>query len=116
MNLISKGVEWFEARRQRHCVETVTIKTASSELTVLASVVEPESEVNATGVKVRANTYVFLINHATIASLDISRGVRIFRKGQMYEVVIERNLLTDFNDPDNKVIALQTQLRPYVIN
>jgi len=116
MNMISEGIEWFEQRRQQRVVEPVTIRTAEASLSVLASVIEPESETTGQGLKVRANLYVFLVNHATIASLEISRGVQILRKGKLYEVVIERGLLTDFNDPDNKTIALQAQLRPYAPN
>ena len=114
MNILSEGIAWFENERKKHVVEPITIRTAEGEVSVLASVIAPESEVNATGVKVRADMYVFLVNAATISSVKISRGVQILRKGKMYEVIIERNQISDFNDPDNKVVAIQAQLRPYV--
>lgn len=113
MNIFDEGIAWFNKERQANAVEFVTLKTAFVEINVLASVIEPESEVNGQGLKVSSDKYVFLIDEAYLAGIDLQRGVHLMRKkeaGVLYEVINDKPI-ADYNDPNNTTRALAAQKR-----
>jgi hypothetical protein len=94
-------------------IESVLIRTATTERVLGASVVEPESLVSSQGLRVQSNLYYFIVVSEDLTGLEIARGVHIIRRGRLYEVVIDSKILKDFNDPNNKDTAIAAQLRPY---
>jgi hypothetical protein len=117
-NLIEEALSWFEGKRAgrvggKTLVETVVVKTATKERTVRATVLEPESLVNGQELKVRTDKFIFLIKSTYLEGLDIKRGIRFFRKGRMYEAIIDAKTLDDFNDPNLITKSIAAQLRPY---
>lgn len=89
--------------------EPVVIIHAAGSLSVNASVIEPASEVNSAGVRVRSNVFLFIFNTVDIASITIQRGLRISRtgSGEVYEVVIDRDRPQYYNDPNKNETVVQ---------
>jgi len=113
MNLISRGINWFEDKRKNHVSELVVVKDREHELEVPATVIEPETYMSADRIRVKTDKYVFLINKTYLESFDVRRGLQIIRNNELYEVVIDKNATVDYNDPNNEVRAVAAQRRAY---
>jgi hypothetical protein len=111
MNFIQKGLAWVEQRRTTSLSEPVTVITSSITKQVDdVTVLEPESNVNSEGVRVQSHIYKFLMKKTP--DLDFKRGVRIRRHldKQLYEVVINKKLLEEYDDPNNQRIVIPAKL------
>lgn len=112
MSLIDAGIEWFNNHRVV-TLEAVTIQTASITRKCKATVIEPETNVSADGVRVKTDKYVFLINAIYLTDIDVIRGIRLTRTTKeptiVYEAVIDRQMLEEFNDPNNTVKAISSK-------
>lgn len=113
-NLIERGLEWFEERRVAFITEPVVITTSSVVKTVDASVIEPESQAKDSITQL----YVFLVNSTKVSELGLLRpGVRLTRGGdtpEYYEVVVDRNIIRAYNDPNNQVQAIPAKLLNHI--
>lgn len=110
-NFIQKGLAWAEVKRTQSLSEPVTVITATITKQVDdVTVIEPESNVNSEGVRVISNVYKFLMKKTP--DLDFKRGVRIRRHldKQLYEVVISKKLLEEYDDPNNQRIVVPAKL------
>lgn len=112
MNFIDKGIEWFEQKRKSQTTEQVRVTTSTLTKTVLASVIDPESNANSQGLRIVSNDYIFLITKAVIANLDIKRGVQITRlkTNEVYVVVAPNRTTTEYNDANNTTKAISAKL------
>ena len=109
MNFIETGIDWF-IQKLKYVTEPITIETASGTIRVMAAIVAPDSNTFGSEHKVHTDAYVFLIN--TVHTPDIQRGIRFIRKdGSVYESIIDRKLIKEFNDPSNKVRAIAAKLK-----
>ena len=112
MSIIDVGIDWFNSQR-KIALEKVTISTASITRGAKASVIEPETAIGTDGIRVKTDRYVFLIDNIYLTDLDLKRGVRIVRDDKepavIYEVILDRQMLEDFNDPNNTVKAISTK-------
>jgi hypothetical protein len=108
MSFLDKGIDWFNEKRKQNVVEPVKVTTAGGSRTVLATVIEPESEVNAQGLRAETDHVVFLIESAAIHNLLIQRGCRIVRQNYNtnYEVVATKRQMDDYNDPNETTRAI----------
>ena len=116
MNILSQGIKWFNRERENHATESVIIRTALVEKPVLATVIEPETNVSSNGLKVSTDKYIFLVDVKYLSGVVITRGVQILRNGELYEVILDKQAIVDYNDPDNTVQAIAAQKRCYLPN
>jgi hypothetical protein len=99
-NFQSWGLNWFNQVRNRYMTEPLVIIHAAGTLPVQGSVIEPETTINSQGIRTRTDKTLFIINTQSLSGLVIRRGVRISRNGVLYEVIIDKDTPTYFNDPN----------------
>ena len=109
MSIQDWGLDWFNGIRNQHCVEDVIIVTSEAQRPIKASVVEPESEVNTQGVRVKTDKMMFIVNTRDIEGLRITRGVRILRGRDTYEVIIDKLRQEDMNDSQGNEVNIRTK-------
>lgn len=110
--LIDDAIKWFNQKRNKYLVEPVIIRTATKKKAIAATVIEPETTVNAQGVKVQTNKYIFLFSRASVQNMDLKRGIHFTRRGQIYEAILDKRFVEEYNDPNNTTYAINAQLRP----
>lgn len=108
-NFQSWGLNWFNTIRNVHMTEPVTIITAGGSLPVNASVIEPGSTVNSSGVRVRTNQFLFIFNTEDLSTITIQRGIRFMRSGALYGVIIDNDRPQYFNDPNKNETVIQAK-------
>jgi hypothetical protein len=110
MNFQSWGLAWFNQMRNAHMSEPVTIIHVAGSLSVQASVIEPESNINSAGIRNRTDAFLFIFNKSEVSSIPIQRGVKITRAGKMYEVIINRDTPQYHNDPNMNELVVPAKL------
>ena len=110
MNFLEKGINWFSEKRDSQVSEPVKVVTATTSRRVRASVIEPESNVNAEGVRVKSSTYMFIFKKNDIKNLDLKRGIQIIRNEQTYEIIAMNKVLEEYNDSLNLEVAYPAKL------
>lgn len=101
-NFQSWGLNWFNTQRNEHMVEDLSIVHSGGTLPVQGSVIDPESTVNSQGLRVKSDKARIIVNTADISGVTLRRGVKILRGSDTYEVIIDRDEPSYFNDP-NKI-------------
>lgn len=109
-NFQSWGLEWFNAQRNEHMVEALTIVHSGGSLAVQGSVIDPETTVNAEGIRVRSDKGRIIVNDADVSAITIRRGVKILRGSKVYEVIIDRDNPTYYNDANNIELVIPVRL------
>lgn len=110
MNFQTWGLNWFNQVRNRYMTEPLVIIHAAGSETVQGSVIEPETTVNLQGIRTRTDKTLFIIDTASLSGLAIRRGVRISRSGVLYEVIIDNNTPTYFNDVNRNETVIPAKL------
>ena len=82
-------------------VEPLTIIHAGGTIPLNGSVVEPDSTINSQGIRVVTNKTLFIVNTIDLGGVKMQRGIRIHRGSAVYEVIIDKDLPTYSNDPNN---------------
>jgi hypothetical protein len=90
--------------------ETLVIIHAAGSKSVKGSVIEPETTINSQGIRTRTDKTLFIIDTVLLSELVIRRGVRINRSGKLYEVIIDNNTPTYFNDANGNETVIPAKL------
>lgn len=109
MDIIKRGTDWFEFHRNRYCVEPVLLVLSGSKTPLLASVVVPETE----GKDTQTYKYVFLFKASKVSHLDLRRGGEIIRSGTTYEIIRDKQMSQEYNDPHNQTVAVAARIKPH---
>ena len=109
-NYQSWGLEWFNAQRNEHMVEPLTIVHSGGSLPVQGSVIDPETTVNAEGIRTISDKGRIIVNSSDVTSIVIRRGVKILRGTKTYEVIIDRDNPTYYNDANNIELVIPVRM------
>jgi hypothetical protein len=110
VNYQSWGLNWFNQVRNKYMTEPLVIIHAAGSKAVKGSVIEPETTINSQGIRTRTDKTLFIIDTALLSELVIRRGVRISRSGKLYEVIIDNNTPTYFNDANGNETVIPAKL------
>jgi len=110
VNFQSWGLNWFTQVRNKYMTEPLVIIYAAGSRPVKGSVIEPETTINSQGIRTRTDKTLFIIDTALLSGLVIRRGMRINRSGTLYEVIIDNNTPTYFNDPNRNETVIPAKL------
>lgn len=90
---------WHNQLRNQTTVEDTRIIHAGGVLNVLGTKVDPESLVNAQGVRVQSEYFLFMFNTKDVEKVRFQRGVILIHLQHKYEVVYQPSLTNEFDDP-----------------
>ena len=111
MNYQTWGLNWFNQIRNKYMTEVIVITTAEGTRSVRGSVIEPETTVNSEGIRVRSDKTLFIVNTKDLTGLIIRRGIQITRNGVLYEVIIDRDTPTYYNDPNKNELVIPAKMK-----
>ena len=107
MNFIDRGLNWFEERREGHCVEPVVVTQNSITRTVLASVIEPQQATVKAGISSKTDTFLILVKRKFMLGIKPKAGTKFTRTdGSVYELVLSKLRVDDYNDPNRLTLVL----------
>lgn len=111
-NFISKGIDWLNSKVDTNCVEPVLWIKENETRQITATVIEPETTTNREGIRVKSDTFTFLITRSQLLGITPKRGQKLRRLNynEDYQVVITEGNVTDYNDPNRKKIAVSAKL------
>lgn len=109
-NFQSWGLNWFNQVRNKYMTENLVIIHAAGTKAVKGSVIEPDTTINAQGIRTKTDKTLFIIDTASLSGLVIRRGVRISRSGVLYEVIIDNNTPIYYNDPNRLETVIPAKL------
>jgi len=110
MNIQSWGLAWFQTQREQYVSENVTIVHIGGTLSVIASVIEPDTELSRDGVRIRSDKTLFIIKTSLLTDIRIQLGTKLLRGGDTYEVVRDKGKPHYFNDPNKLDTVIPARL------
>jgi hypothetical protein len=110
MNIQSWGLAWFQQQREQYVSESVTIIHSGGSTPVVASVIEPDTELSRDGVRIRSDKTLFIIKTSLLADIKVQLGTKVYRNGDTYEVVRDKGKPHYFNDPNKLDTVIPTRL------
>ena len=109
-NLVSWALAHHNTWKKKYLDKKVSVQTSEGTFSDLnCTMITPGTFINAQGVRTQTNHFQFLFNKAEI-QFDLTRGAKITAQGQVYEIIIDRNAQTSFDDPELKVITVSAKL------
>lgn len=97
--MIEWGMLWHNQMRNLSTTDSATITHLGGTITVPVTKIDPESLVNAAGVRVKSEHFLFMFNTSDVERIRFSRGVRIVCNNINYDVVIGKDVKEEFDDP-----------------
>lgn len=112
-DMISKGLTWFQNMRQLHCSQEILIGFDVGTATpIRATVSSDEATSTQNRITLQKVTFHFVVRRIDLEenSIKLHRGLKIWYKGDTYEVAFEHKDIYEYNDPNRLDIILKTVL------
>lgn len=112
MDMITWALQHQSQWRRESLTSDVTIIASEGTFTgIKATKIDPQSNVNAQGVRTPSQLVLFMFHAADIrGKFKISRGIRIVHKDGIYEVVIQAGTKEYYDDPNQITLNLHAKI------
>ena len=113
MNMMSKGLSWFQKQREAHCTHEILIGFIKNTAAAINATVSSDDGTSTQNrLTLQAQMFHFVVRRCDLESYDVKlqRGLKIWYLDDEYELSYESKDLYEYNDPDRNDLILKAVL------